>query len=131
MAAIASYLIVLIVARTVHPHAGKWSRFGLWTAVNGLAVGYHPIHSTWVQLNCTDPRERSIAIARVITVWSNAPLGSAPLDYLRNLTGATLCFFHGTLESITSRNLRGSEKLRSSAMHCHAAVTVHLRVDLR
>lgn len=63
MAAISCYLIVLIVARTVHPHVGKWSRFGLWTAVNGMAVGYHPIHNTWVQLNCTDPRERSIAIA--------------------------------------------------------------------
>ncbi|KAJ9191104.1 hypothetical protein DTO164E3_1660 [Paecilomyces variotii] len=63
MAAITSYLIVLIVARIVHPHVGKWSRFGLWTAVNGMAVGYHPIHNTWVQLNCTDTRERSIAIA--------------------------------------------------------------------
>ncbi|KAJ9292420.1 hypothetical protein DTO271G3_8794 [Paecilomyces variotii] len=63
MAAITSYLIVLIVARIVHPHVGKWSRFGLWTAVNGMAVGYHPIHNTWVQLNCTDTREKSIDIA--------------------------------------------------------------------
>ncbi|KAL1851951.1 hypothetical protein Plec18170_006254 [Paecilomyces lecythidis] len=63
MAAITSYLIVLIVARIVHPHVGRWSRFGLWTAINGMAVGYHPIHNTWVQLNCKDTRERSIAIA--------------------------------------------------------------------
>ncbi|KXJ93636.1 inner membrane transporter yfaV [Microdochium bolleyi] len=58
-----SYLIVLIVARFVHPHAGRWSRWGLWTAMNSFAVGYHPAHNTWLQLNCKDPRERSISIA--------------------------------------------------------------------
>ncbi|KAI5860964.1 inner membrane transporter yfaV [Durotheca rogersii] len=57
------YLVTLIVARQVHPHVGKWSRFGLWTAVNSFAVGYHPVHNSWVQLNCRDPRERSISIA--------------------------------------------------------------------
>lgn len=57
------YLITLIVARSAHPHVGKWSRWGLWTAVNSFAVGYHPIHNTWLQLNCRDPSERSIAIA--------------------------------------------------------------------
>ncbi|USW58360.1 Putative major facilitator superfamily, MFS transporter superfamily [Septoria linicola] len=57
------YLVVLIVARQVHPHVGKWSRYGLWTAINSFAVGYHPIHNSWVQLNCHDPRERSISIA--------------------------------------------------------------------
>jgi hypothetical protein len=35
----------------------------LWTAVNSFAVGYHPVHNTWVQLNCVDAGERSIAIA--------------------------------------------------------------------
>ncbi|KAK8090321.1 hypothetical protein PG997_005282 [Apiospora hydei] len=57
------YLTVLIVARVAQPHAGKWSRWGLWTAVNGFAVGYHPVHNTWLQLNCEDPRERSISVA--------------------------------------------------------------------
>ncbi|KAF4468018.1 inner membrane transporter yfav [Fusarium albosuccineum] len=57
------YLITLIVARQVHPHVGKWSRWGLWTAVNSFAVGYHPVHNSWVQLNCREAGERSIAIA--------------------------------------------------------------------
>jgi MFS family permease len=61
--AITCYLITLIVARATQPHVGKWSRWGLWTAVNAFAVGYHPVHNTWVQLNCTDPVERSISIA--------------------------------------------------------------------
>ncbi|CRL21322.1 Sucrose/H+ symporter, plant [Penicillium camemberti] len=63
IAAQVCYLIALIVTFKVQPHAGKWSRWGLWTAVNSLAVGYHPIHNFWVQLNCRDPRERSISIA--------------------------------------------------------------------
>lgn len=76
------YLITIIVARQTQPHVGPWSRWGLWTAVNAFAVGYHPIHNTCesarcqltaprvlisactgVQLNCTDPRERSLSIA--------------------------------------------------------------------
>ncbi|KAG7286293.1 hypothetical protein NEMBOFW57_008601 [Staphylotrichum longicolle] len=57
------FLVALVVAREVHPHVGQWSRWGLWTTVNAFAVGYHPVHNTWVQLNCRDPRERSIAIA--------------------------------------------------------------------
>ncbi|KAF9878284.1 alternative sulfate transporter [Colletotrichum karsti] len=57
------YLVVLVVARTAHPHVGKWSRWGLWTAVNSFAVGYHPVHNSWVQLNCREPGERSISIA--------------------------------------------------------------------
>lgn len=65
IAAQVCYLIVLIVTLKVQPNAGKWSRWGLWTAVNSLAVGYHPIHNFWVQLNCRDPRERSISIAWV------------------------------------------------------------------
>lgn len=65
IAAQVCYLIALIVTFKVQPHAGKWSRWGLWTAVNSLAVGYHPIHNFWVQLNCRDPRERSISIAWV------------------------------------------------------------------
>ncbi|KAJ5700675.1 hypothetical protein N7536_003688 [Penicillium majusculum] len=48
IAAQVCYLIVLIVTFKVQPHA---------------AVGYHPIHNFWVQLNCRDPRERSISIA--------------------------------------------------------------------
>ncbi|KAF2847080.1 alternative sulfate transporter-like protein [Plenodomus tracheiphilus IPT5] len=57
------YLLVLIITRSVHPHVGKWSRWGLWTTVNAFAIGYHPVHNSWVQLNCQDPRERSISIA--------------------------------------------------------------------
>ncbi|PLN75176.1 MFS general substrate transporter [Aspergillus taichungensis] len=63
IAAQVCYLVVLIVALLVQPHVGKWSRWGLWTAVNSFAVGYHPVHNSWVQLNCRDPRERSISIA--------------------------------------------------------------------
>ncbi|KAF8641538.1 hypothetical protein AX16_009915 [Volvariella volvacea WC 439] len=63
-AAITFYLITLIVLRTVHPQVtGKWRRWALWTTVNSFAVGYHPVHNTWVQLNCKDPQERSISIA--------------------------------------------------------------------
>ncbi|KAK7952685.1 uncharacterized protein PG986_008413 [Apiospora aurea] len=65
------YLTVLVVARVTQPHAGKWSRWGLWTAVNGFAVGYHPVHNTWLQLNCEDPRERSISVA----MWVMASQG--------------------------------------------------------
>lgn len=74
MTAISCYLIVLVVAKTVHPHVGKWSRFGLWTAINAFAVGYHPIHNTWVQVNCKDPGERSVSIAYVYKFPSIAVL---------------------------------------------------------
>ncbi|KAE9366609.1 MFS general substrate transporter [Stipitochalara longipes BDJ] len=57
------YLISLIIAHSVQPHVGKWSRWGLWTLVNAFAVGYHPSHNSWVQLNCNDSGERSIAVA--------------------------------------------------------------------
>ena len=57
------YLVVLVVTRSVHPSVGKWSRWGLWTTINAFAIGYHPVHNSWVQLNCKDPRERSISIA--------------------------------------------------------------------
>lgn len=63
MGAHACYIIALVVARSLHPSVGKWSRWGLWTAVNSFAVGYHPVHNSWVQLNCRDPGERSIGIA--------------------------------------------------------------------
>lgn len=63
MISIETYLIALIILKTVQPHMGKWGRFGLWTTVNGLAVGYHPIHNAWIQVNCKSPEERSISIA--------------------------------------------------------------------
>ncbi|KFZ16517.1 hypothetical protein V502_05059 [Pseudogymnoascus sp. VKM F-4520 (FW-2644)] len=53
--------IVFLFARLTD--VGKWSRWGLWTAVNAFAVGYHPVQNTWLQLNCHDPAERSISIA--------------------------------------------------------------------
>ncbi|KAF9873573.1 major facilitator superfamily transporter [Colletotrichum karsti] len=57
------YLIILVVTRSIHPHVGKWSRWVLWTAINAFAVSYHPAHNTWVQVNCREPGERSIAVA--------------------------------------------------------------------
>lgn len=57
------YLVILIVTRSVHPTVGKWSRWGLWTTVNAFAIGYHPVHNSWVQLNCKEAGERSISIA--------------------------------------------------------------------
>lgn len=57
------YLVTLIVALKVQPRVGRWARWGLWTAVNSFAVGYHPVHNSWVQMNCRDPGERSISIA--------------------------------------------------------------------
>ncbi|KAF4472984.1 hypothetical protein FALBO_121, partial [Fusarium albosuccineum] len=63
IAAQVCYLVVLIVARQAHSAAGKWPRWGLWTAVNSVAVGYHPVHNSWIQLNCHETGERSIALA--------------------------------------------------------------------
>ena len=63
MIAITSYLIALILLRTIQPHVGRWGKFGLWTTVNGLAVGYHPIHNAWIQMNSRSPEERSIGVA--------------------------------------------------------------------
>ncbi|KAK8048303.1 hypothetical protein PG994_010033 [Apiospora phragmitis] len=64
IAAATLYLLVLVAARAAQPHAhGKWARWALWTAVNAFAVGYHPVHNTWLQLNCEDPRERSTSVA--------------------------------------------------------------------
>ncbi|PLB47483.1 vitamin H transporter [Aspergillus steynii IBT 23096] len=90
--AISCYLIVLIVARAVLPSVGKWNRFGIWTVVNAFAVGYHPIHNTWVQVNCRDAGERSISIAMwVMSAIAGLMAGTqifrandAP-DYLRGL----------------------------------------------
>lgn len=65
MVAIAAYLIALTLLRTIQPHIGEWGRIGLWTTVNGLAVGYHPIHNAWIQINCKTPAERSISVAYV------------------------------------------------------------------
>jgi hypothetical protein len=65
MLAITAYLISLICLRMIEPHVGRWSKIGLWTTVNGLAVGYHPIHNAWIQINSSDPEERSIYIVWV------------------------------------------------------------------
>ncbi|KAF1913441.1 major facilitator superfamily domain-containing protein [Ampelomyces quisqualis] len=71
------YLIVLIVARSAHSLVGKWSRWGLWTAINTLAIGYHPIHNSWLQLNCKEPGERSISIAMwVMSAMSGLMVGT-------------------------------------------------------
>ena len=57
------YIVVLVVAKNLHPSVRKWSRWGLWTAVNAFAIGYHTVHNSWVQLNSRDPGERSTSIA--------------------------------------------------------------------
>jgi len=62
---IVCYLVTLIAARSGVAASSRWGRWGLWTAVNAFAVGYHPSHNTWLQLNCRDPRERSVSIAYV------------------------------------------------------------------
>ncbi|KAF7588373.1 hypothetical protein BBP40_005766 [Aspergillus hancockii] len=58
--AILCYLIVLVVSRCLLLHLGKWNRFGMWTLINAFAVCYHPVHNTWLQLNCPDPAERRV-----------------------------------------------------------------------
>lgn len=63
MVAIFVYLIALVILRVLLHHGNEWSKFGLWTVVNALAVGYHPIHNAWIQMNCKSPEERSISVA--------------------------------------------------------------------
>ncbi|KAF2112708.1 major facilitator superfamily domain-containing protein [Lophiotrema nucula] len=76
------YLLILILAKAVHPHVGKWSRWGLWTCVNAFAIGYHPVHNSLVQLNCKEPGERSISIVMwVMNAISGLMVGT---QYFRN-----------------------------------------------
>ncbi|OOQ88918.1 vitamin H transporter [Penicillium brasilianum] len=63
MIAISAYLVALVILRIAQPVASRWGKFGLWTAVNGLAVGYHPVHNAWIQIKCRTPEERSISLA--------------------------------------------------------------------
>ncbi|KAK3693209.1 inner membrane transporter yfaV [Podospora appendiculata] len=63
IAAQCCYLVALIVGRSVQPLVGTWGHWSLWTAINAFAVGYHPAHNTWLQLNCHEAEERSISIA--------------------------------------------------------------------
>ncbi|KAJ5355570.1 hypothetical protein N7517_010179 [Penicillium concentricum] len=51
MVAIFAYLIALVFLRIMMHRVDKWGKFGLWTTVNALAVGYHPIHNSWIQIN--------------------------------------------------------------------------------
>ncbi|GFN13714.1 hypothetical protein ABZX51_006781 [Aspergillus tubingensis] len=66
MLAIAVYLVALILLRVLQAHVDRWGRFGLWTTVNGLAVGYHPVHNAWIQVNCSSPGERSVSVAMFV-----------------------------------------------------------------
>ncbi|KAK4152818.1 putative transporter [Chaetomidium leptoderma] len=96
IAAQVCYLIALVVAREVHPHVGQWSRWGLWTTVNAFAVGYHPVHNTWVQLNCREGRKRSITIAMwVMSAISGLMVGT---QYYR--AGDGPFYHHGLLIQI-------------------------------
>ncbi|OQE35197.1 hypothetical protein PENCOP_c014G01680 [Penicillium coprophilum] len=63
MLAIFVYLVALVILRIMMHRVDKWGKFGLWTAVNALAVGYHPIHNAWIQINCKSSEERSISVA--------------------------------------------------------------------
>ncbi|KAJ5120970.1 uncharacterized protein N7515_008931 [Penicillium bovifimosum] len=65
MTAIFFYLVSLITLRLLLHREGKWEKFGLWTTVNIFAVGYHPIHNAWIQMNCERAEERSISIAKI------------------------------------------------------------------
>lgn len=58
MVAVATYLIAVILLRAMQAHVGKWGRFRLWTTVNELAAGYHPIHNLWIQMNCKSPEAK-------------------------------------------------------------------------
>ncbi|KAI2942830.1 transcriptional regulator family: Fungal Specific TF [Aspergillus niger] len=66
MLAIAVYLVSLILLRVLQARVDRWGRFGLWTTVNGLAVGYHPVHNAWIQVNCSNPGERSVSVAMFV-----------------------------------------------------------------
>lgn len=63
MVAIFVYLIPLVILRIMMHRVDKWGKLGLWTAVNALAVGYHPIHNSWIQINCKSSEERNISVA--------------------------------------------------------------------
>ncbi|KAJ5566747.1 hypothetical protein N7535_006053, partial [Penicillium sp. DV-2018c] len=65
--AILVYLVAVIILRLLLYRGGKWEKFGLWTIVNAFAVGYHPIHNAWIQVNCRTAEERSISIAYVMS----------------------------------------------------------------
>ncbi|KAJ5325138.1 uncharacterized protein N7506_008240, partial [Penicillium brevicompactum] len=63
MISISIYLASLVILRVLQPHVNEWGRLGLWTLVNAFAVGYHPIHNAWIQVNCKSSEERSISVA--------------------------------------------------------------------
>ncbi|KAJ5382058.1 uncharacterized protein N7496_004486 [Penicillium cataractarum] len=74
MIAISAYLVAIVILRTAQPFASRWCKFGMWTAVNGLAVGYHPIHNAWIQIKCRTPEERSIFLAYLVVVSATSGL---------------------------------------------------------
>jgi hypothetical protein len=55
MVAITAYLIAIIVLRGVQRYASNWCKLRIRTAVNGLAVGYYPIHNAWIEIKCRTP----------------------------------------------------------------------------
>ncbi|CAG7977800.1 unnamed protein product [Penicillium salamii] len=64
--AISVYLVALVLLGVLQTHVDKWGKFGLWTTVNAFAVGYHPIHNAWIQINCKSAEERSISVAMFV-----------------------------------------------------------------
>ncbi|RDW71464.1 hypothetical protein BP6252_08027 [Coleophoma cylindrospora] len=132
-AAVSCYLITLIVARTTQPHTvGRWAKFGLWTAVNGFAVGYHPVHNTWLQLNSADPIERSISIAMWVmsantgmmygTQYFRAddlPLYSRGLSTMIGLVSAGLClvFLQRAIYVVCNRRLANEDGKQASFIY--------------
>ncbi|KAJ5829702.1 uncharacterized protein N7525_007955 [Penicillium rubens] len=75
MVAIFVYLIALVILRIMMHRVDKWGRLGLWTAVNALAVGYHPIHNSWIQINCQSSEERNISVALTSRMFVMAATG--------------------------------------------------------
>ncbi|KAF1952537.1 MFS general substrate transporter [Byssothecium circinans] len=87
------YLLILIITYAIHPRVGRWSRYVLWTFINAFAIGYHPVHNSWVQLNCKEPGERSISIAMwVMSAISGLMVGT---QYFR---GEDAPFYHDGLK---------------------------------
>ncbi|CEJ59837.1 hypothetical protein PMG11_08440 [Penicillium brasilianum] len=79
MIAISAYLIALVILRIAQPVASRWGKFGLWTAVNGLAVGYHPVHNAWIQIKCRTPEERSISLAMFVMSATSGLMGGSQI----------------------------------------------------
>ncbi|KAL3253506.1 hypothetical protein ABHI18_009449 [Aspergillus niger] len=87
MLAIAVYLVSLILLRVLQARVDIWGRFGLWTTVNGLAVGYHPVHNAWIQVNCSNPGEKSMGRMFVMSATAGLMAGTQIFRHDDGLNG--------------------------------------------